>query len=184
MTWKPRTESKAGTFLRWTLFLEMLDFGLQNALRADSFLTNKPLERMPIQNNSFTGGLKRLNWKEVTSRPVGLSFHCLDELWISLLKTGGNSWQKMERMKIINICPSFSAFTNINSWKVKSALSNAVSLRRINLFSVCAIITPIKEKLLQKRTHLSRVIIAWALSQDQLLAEIVPSHLEAVILGV
>ena len=34
----------------------------------------------------------------------------------------------MERKKIINICPFFSAVTNINSWRVKSALSNVVSL--------------------------------------------------------
>ena len=35
----------------------------------------------------------------------------------------------MERKKIINNCPSFSAVTNINSWRVKSALSNVVSLK-------------------------------------------------------
>ena len=34
----------------------------------------------------------------------------------------------MERKKIINICPSFSGVTNINSCRVKSALSNVVSL--------------------------------------------------------
>ena len=34
----------------------------------------------------------------------------------------------MERKKIINILLSFSAVTNINSWRVKSALSNLVSL--------------------------------------------------------
>ena len=34
----------------------------------------------------------------------------------------------MEIKKIINISPSFSAVTNINSWRVKSALSNVVSL--------------------------------------------------------
>ena len=34
----------------------------------------------------------------------------------------------MERKKIINICHSFSAVTNINSWRVKSALSYVVSL--------------------------------------------------------
>ena len=34
----------------------------------------------------------------------------------------------MERKKIINICPSFSAVTNINSWRAKAALSNLVPL--------------------------------------------------------
>ena len=32
----------------------------------------------------------------------------------------------MERKKIINILLSFSAVTNINSWRVKSAFSNVV----------------------------------------------------------
>ena len=31
---------------------------------------------------------------------------------------------------MINICPSFSAVINIISWRVKSALSNVVSLER------------------------------------------------------
>ena len=44
------------------------------------------------------------------------------------LNHGDSSWQKMERKKITNIPPSFSAVTNISSWRVKSALSNAVSL--------------------------------------------------------
>ena len=34
----------------------------------------------------------------------------------------------MERKKIVNISLSFSAVTNIDSWRVKSALSNIVSL--------------------------------------------------------
>ena len=39
-----------------------------------------------------------------------------------------NSWQKMEGKKITNICPSFSTVSNINSWRVTSALSYVVSL--------------------------------------------------------
>ena len=46
------------------------------------------------------------------------------------LKPRGQQLTKMERKKIIIICPSFSAVTNINSWRVKSALSNVVSLVR------------------------------------------------------
>ena len=58
--------------------------------------------------------------------PVGLSFHGLDALSLSYLKI---SWQKMERKKIKeNIAPSFSAVTNIKRWRVKAALSYAVSL--------------------------------------------------------
>ena len=34
----------------------------------------------------------------------------------------------MERKKMVNITLPFSAVTNINSWRVKSALSNVVSL--------------------------------------------------------
>ena len=49
----------------------------------------------------------------------------------------------MERKKIINNCPSFSAVTNINSWRAKSALSNVVSLastreaRQLRLIEAC-----------------------------------------------
>ena len=64
----------------------------------------------------------------MTSRPdAGLSFHGLDALSLSLLKTAGTTAAKKYK-NIINICRSFSAFTNINSCKVKSALSNIVSL--------------------------------------------------------
>ena len=44
------------------------------------------------------------------------------------LKPGDNSWQKPERKRITYIFLYFSAVTNINSWKEKSALSNVVSL--------------------------------------------------------
>ena len=39
-----------------------------------------------------------------------------------------NRWRKTERKKIINISIPFSTVTNINIWRVNSALSNLVSL--------------------------------------------------------
>ena len=38
--------------------------------------------------------LKRLNQKELPSRPIGLSFHGLDALCLSLLKTAGTTADK------------------------------------------------------------------------------------------
>ena len=46
----------------------------------------------------------------------------------SCLKLWGRQLTKMERKKITNILLSFSAAQNIHSWRVKSALSNVVSL--------------------------------------------------------
>ena len=43
--------------------------------------------------------------------------------------TGTTANKKMEGKQILNIRPSFSAVTNINSWSVKSALPNVVSLQ-------------------------------------------------------
>ena len=59
-----------------------------------------------------------------------LSCHGLDALCLSQLKiTGTTANKKMEGKQILNIRPSFSAVTNINSWSVKSALPNVVSLQ-------------------------------------------------------
>ena len=44
------------------------------------------------------------------------------------LKPRGQQLTKMERKKIMNICPTICAVTNITSCRVKSALSNEVSL--------------------------------------------------------
>ena len=38
--------------------------------------------------------LKRLNYKELSSRPVDLSSHGLDALYLSLLKTAGTTADK------------------------------------------------------------------------------------------
>ena len=56
------------------------------------------------------------------------AFMVLTHLALLSLKPRGQQLTKLERNKIINICPSSSAVTNINSWLAKSALSNVVSL--------------------------------------------------------
>ena len=72
--------------------------------------------------------LKRLYWKELTSGPVGLTFHGLDALCLcSSLKS--RAQQQTKKKKIMNICFSFSEVTSIYSGRVKSALTNVGSFK-------------------------------------------------------
>ena len=65
--------------------------------------------------------LKRLLWKELTSRLPCLSFSwSVNSLSLSLLQQG-------TRHKVVNIFLSYSADTSINSWRARSTLSNEVS---------------------------------------------------------
>ena len=59
-----------------------------------------------------TNRIKRLNQKELTSRPVGLSFHGLDALCLSLLKTAGTTADKKwkERKLLTLFSPFFRGY--------------------------------------------------------------------------
>ena len=79
------------------------------------YLHSGGLKETTLERAAFLAGWSKLSWSGRT-QPV-LSWILRD-----------NSWQKLERKKIVNILLSFSAVTNINSWRAKSALSNEVSL--------------------------------------------------------
>ena len=74
-----------------------------------------PTKETTLERAAFKAGWSELTWSG-RAQPV-LAWNHRDI-----------SWQKMERRKIINSTLSFFAVTNINSWRVKSALSNVVSL--------------------------------------------------------
>ena len=59
------------------------------------YLQSNPKKFMRTRNVN----LKRLNTKELPSRPVGLSFHGLDALCLSLLKTAGTTAEKNGKNK-------------------------------------------------------------------------------------
>ena len=73
--------------------------------------------------------LKRLHKKEVTFELVGLSFPDPVTLSLPVLKKWGAKADKDgNKENYINFSLAFCGYANINSWRMKSALSNKVSL--------------------------------------------------------
>ena len=84
--------------------------------------------RDAAEYKAVSSRLKRLHKKELSSRPVGLTFMVWTRSACPSLKLGGQKLTKVERKKIVNILLSFSAVTHTNNWRVNSALCNVVSL--------------------------------------------------------
>ena len=95
-----------------------------------------PAKHFPLKNSWVVKGDEKVLL--VTEQHLGCKETILERAdfegsvsksWHGLLKIGVTTAdKKQERKKVINICPSFSTVTNKNSWRVKSAFSNVVSL--------------------------------------------------------
>ena len=68
-----------------------------------------------FNKKSHTSQVKRLNQKELTSRPVGLSFHGVDALSLSLLKIAGTTadknWKERKLSTFVPPCPRLQTLT-------------------------------------------------------------------------